>query len=270
MASGIGYSGFSLPDDIDVLPVRRPVRVGSTGNLNPASIPAAIDGITLAVGDRFLLKDQADGTANGIYAFAGADQAAARSSDFLEGTVFAGIEIVITEGTTNEDTLWLLVTDDPITVGVSTLTFSKIAGGTGTGDVQGPGSSTDTGLARFSGISGKVIQNSTVTLNGDGLLGGTPLRVPLRSLTAGTHALSVTDYALLADTSGGVVTFTLPTPADAGVGRRLYFKKTTSDANAIVLDPGANTIDGSSDDVVITQPVVGLWLLCDGSSYFLM
>lgn len=57
------------------------VRVASTGDLNLASMPATVDGVTLANGDRFLVKDQTDLTQNGIYIFNGAGNAATRSPD---------------------------------------------------------------------------------------------------------------------------------------------------------------------------------------------
>lgn len=46
------------------------------------------------------------------------------------------------------------------------------AGGTGSGDVVGPGSSTDNALARFDGTSGKSIQNSGVTCDNSNNLSG--------------------------------------------------------------------------------------------------
>lgn len=45
------------------------------------------------------------------------------------------------------------------------------AGGSGSGDVTGPASSTDNAVTRFNGTTGKTIQNSTVTLNDDGTFG---------------------------------------------------------------------------------------------------
>jgi hypothetical protein len=51
-------------------------------------------------------------------------------------------------------------------------TVIQLGGGSGTGDVTGPSSSTDTALARFNGTTGKVIQNSSVTLDGSGNLSG--------------------------------------------------------------------------------------------------
>ena len=45
-------------------------------------------------------------------------------------------------------------------------------GGGGSGDVTGPGSSTNQGIARFSGTGGKTLQNSTITIDGGSNVGG--------------------------------------------------------------------------------------------------
>lgn len=46
------------------------------------------------------------------------------------------------------------------------------AGGTGSGDVVGPGSATDNAFARFDGASGKAIQNSGVTCDNSNNVSG--------------------------------------------------------------------------------------------------
>lgn len=48
--------------------------------------------------------------------------------------------------------------------------FSAAGGGSGSGDVTGPASSTDNALVRFDGTTGKIIQNSTGTLDDSGIL----------------------------------------------------------------------------------------------------
>ena len=50
-------------------------------------------------------------------------------------------------------------------------TLSSSGGGGGTGDVTGPGSSTDTAVVRFDGVTGKVIENSLALLSDVGNLG---------------------------------------------------------------------------------------------------
>lgn len=58
--------------------------------------------------------------------------------------------------------------------GVSTEFFNGVGGYStpaGTGDVVGPGSATDNAIARFDGTTGKLIQNSAVTVDDTGVLG---------------------------------------------------------------------------------------------------
>ena len=78
--------------------------------------------------------------------------------------------------------------------------LSWVAPGTGgTGDVVGPASSTDTALALFSGTTGKIIQNSVVTLSSLGAMTGVAslaLKGTTNSVTispaAATTAYSIT------------------------------------------------------------------------------
>lgn len=60
---------------------KQAVRAATTANVNLASMPSSIDGITLSSGDRILVKDQTLSQANGIYIFNGAASAATRAPD---------------------------------------------------------------------------------------------------------------------------------------------------------------------------------------------
>jgi hypothetical protein len=53
-----------------------------------------------------------------------------------------------------------------------TASIVEIGGGSGSGDVVGPASATDNAIARYDNTTGKLIQNSTVTINDDGTIGG--------------------------------------------------------------------------------------------------
>jgi hypothetical protein len=81
-----------------------------------------------------------------------------------------------------------------VTIGTN-LTFS---GGTlnatagGTGDVVGPASATDNAITRFDGTTGKLIQNSTVTLSDTGALSGVNSIVTPDYITYDTTATGVT------------------------------------------------------------------------------
>ncbi len=85
----------------------------------------AIDGVTLATGDRILLKSQTTGSENGIYTV-NASGAPTRATDAdISAEVKAGLSVWVNEGTVNADTRWVLTTNDPITVGTTALVFTQ-------------------------------------------------------------------------------------------------------------------------------------------------
>jgi hypothetical protein len=106
------------------------VRAASTANVTVSAPGASVDGVTFANGDRLLLKNQATASENGIYVFNGAASASTRATDATVGTLSGGAAVLVTEGTTNGDTAWVLSTDDPITVGTTALTFNQFGGAT--------------------------------------------------------------------------------------------------------------------------------------------
>ena len=115
---------------INGLDVKASVRVATTAAITIASdlnVGDTIDGITLADGDRVLVKDQATGSENGVYV-AGATPA--RAADFdADSEVTAGAFFFVEEGTTNGDNGFVLTTDDDITVDSTSLSFSQFSGG---------------------------------------------------------------------------------------------------------------------------------------------
>jgi hypothetical protein len=53
-----------------------------------------------------------------------------------------------------------------------TASIVQVGGGAGTGDVAGPSSATDNAITRFDGTTGKLIQNSAVTISDTGAMAG--------------------------------------------------------------------------------------------------
>lgn len=111
----------------------------------------SVDGVTLATGDRILLKNQADPAENGIYTV-NASGAPTRATDADDGTkLTAGASVLVEEGTANADTQWTLTTNGAITVGTTGLTFAQTGSGTtyteGTGiDISGSVIAIDTSV----------------------------------------------------------------------------------------------------------------------------
>ncbi|MFG6197720.1 hypothetical protein [Nonomuraea sp. JJY05] len=125
------------------------VRVASTGNVPVTSAPATLDGITLAGGDRLLLKDQTAGAENGLYVFTASGQPLTRATDAdANAEVTPGLWVTVEEGTVHADTAWWVTTNGPITVGTTAIVFSRFpitAGSTSSDfDLIGPPSASNT------------------------------------------------------------------------------------------------------------------------------
>lgn len=111
-------------------------RVAVETNVTIASPGASLDGVALSNGDRVLLAGQTTGSENGIYVFNGAASPMTRSTDADEDAeVTSQLRTPISEGT-RANQIAYLTTNDPITVGSTSLTFafqdpSNLIGGAG-------------------------------------------------------------------------------------------------------------------------------------------
>lgn len=84
--------------------------------------------VTLATGDRILIKNQSTGSENGIYVVQ-ASGAPVRATDAdADSEVKGGMTVWVQEGTTNADTAWTLVNDGAVTLGVTSLNFTQTSG----------------------------------------------------------------------------------------------------------------------------------------------
>jgi hypothetical protein len=114
--------------DIDY---KQAVRVVSTTNITlGGGAPNSVDGVTLNQNDRVLVTGQTGKAQNGIYYVttvgSGSNGTWARSVDAnTTGEVLAGMIVMVTEGGQYADTQWKLLTDDPITIGSTELTFAQ-------------------------------------------------------------------------------------------------------------------------------------------------
>jgi hypothetical protein len=75
------------------------VRVASTANINLAAPGSTVDGVTMSVGDRFLVKNQTAGEENGIYIWNGAAVAATRAPDTSTFPELEQAVVTVEEGT---------------------------------------------------------------------------------------------------------------------------------------------------------------------------
>lgn len=99
-------------------------RVASTGNLT-LSGTQTIDTISVAVGERVLVKDQTLPAENGIWVVSASTWT--RADDMSEGNEFPGAFTFVEEGATWQDTGWVCTTNAPVTVGTTPITWVQFS-----------------------------------------------------------------------------------------------------------------------------------------------
>ena len=113
------------------LDVKASVRVATTAAVTLSTDLEngdTLDGVTLATGDRVLVKHQANGSENGIYVVK-TSGTPDRALDANSGAdVTSGMFTFVEQGTVNGNSGWVLTTDNPITLGTTSLTFAQFSG----------------------------------------------------------------------------------------------------------------------------------------------
>jgi len=124
------------------LDYKQATRVVTVANITLAGgAPSQVDGVNLSANDRVLVTGQDTASQNGLYLVAavgsGSNGTWTRTSDGNEtGEIEAGMIVMVTEGAVYADTQWKLITDNPIVIGTTPLTFTQnysansISGGT--------------------------------------------------------------------------------------------------------------------------------------------
>jgi hypothetical protein len=197
------------------------VRAATTGNVTIASDLEngdTLDGVTLATGDRVLVKNQSTGSENGIYVVK-ASGAPDRSTDADTGAeLTSNFAVFVEQGTTNADQGYVLTNDGAITVGTTALTFTQF---TGLGQIVA-----GTGLDKTGNTLD--IDSTVVTLDGTQTLTNKTLTSPiLTTPNLGTPTsltlTNATDLPVATGISGlgtGVATF-LATPSSSNLAAAL-------------------------------------------------
>jgi len=171
-------------------------RVATTANIDlTADLQNGdtLDGITLATNDRVLVKNQTTTTANGVYKVV-ASGTASRDPNFDTVAELSGQLVIIQEGSSNADTMWLCTTDNSGSIGAVTITFSQVFPSSG-------GTVTSVGLTQSGSeftISGSPVTSSgNITLNVN--------RISATKIGGGS-TVSDTEYGYLANVSSDIQT----------------------------------------------------------------
>ena len=155
-----------------------------------------LDGITLATGNKVLVKDQSDATENGIYDVV-ASGTATRNTDYDTVAELAGQLVIIQEGTSNADKFFLCTTDNSGSIGSVNITFTVVVP-SNQGDVTLNGVQTLTNKTLTSPVISDIVSVSNgnisvspngsgkVLLDGDGSSGGVAVTDGLVEIKTGT------------------------------------------------------------------------------------
>jgi hypothetical protein len=149
-----------VDDAIAGLRTRIVCRAASTANVVIASALEngdVLDGVTLATGNRVLLKNQTTTSENGIYIVV-ATGGASRDPEFDVIGELAGQMVVIQEGTANADLFFLCTTNTSASLGTDPITFTIVT-------PQNVGTVTSVAVAD-SGSSEFTVTGSPITSSG--------------------------------------------------------------------------------------------------------
>ena len=159
-----------------------------------------LDGITLATGNKVLVKDQTDATQNGIYDVV-ASGTATRNTDYDTVAELAGQLVIVQEGSSNADKIFLCTTDNSGSIGSVNIVFT-IVQPSNVGDVTLTGTQTLTNKTLTSPVISEIVSVSNgnisvlpngtgkVLLDGNGSSGGVTISDGNIDIRTGTGAVS--------------------------------------------------------------------------------
>jgi len=102
-------------------------RAATTANIDLSAAPATIDGVTMAAGDRVLVKEQTDATQNGLYLYNGSGAAMTRTTDADEDSeVTSMLTVGVEEGTEHANQVFVVTSSDDITIGTTEIHFGLL------------------------------------------------------------------------------------------------------------------------------------------------
>jgi len=117
-----------VDDAVAGLRTRTIAECATTANVNLSNGLEAgdtIDGVTLVAGDRVLVKDQSTATENGLY-IAVSSGAASRDPEHDTIAELSGGMVVVNQGSTNDNKIFLCTTDSDGSLGSTNITYTQV------------------------------------------------------------------------------------------------------------------------------------------------
>ena len=201
------------------LDIKDSVKVATTANGTLSSAFAnnsTVDGVTLATGDRILIKDQSTGSENGIYTV-NASGAPTRATDFDTNTeVTGGAFVFVEQGTANGDNGYVVTNNGTVNVGTDAIAFTQFSGAgqitAGDGLTKGTGSTQNTinavGSTTILVEADAIKVKSSATANQILLSSGSTSTQPTYGQLPLGNSNSVTGTLAVANGGSGATSFT--------------------------------------------------------------
>ena len=170
--------------------------VATTANVNLSNGLEAgdtIDGVTLVAGDRVLVKDQSTATENGLY-LAVSSGAASRDPQYDTIAELSGGLIVVNQGSTNDNKIFLCTTDSDGSLGSTNITYTQVTP-SNTGTVTSIGLTQSGSEFSISGSPVTSAGNITLDVN----------RISATKIGSNT-SVSDTEFGYLANVSSDIQT----------------------------------------------------------------
>lgn len=245
-----------------------------------------LDGITLATGDRILIKDQTTASENGIY-IVQASGAPLRAADMAAASSAAGVFMFVQEGTDNGDKGFVCTSDSGSdVVGTNDLTFTQFSGAgqitAGKGLVLN-GSAFDVKLASAGGLE---IPNNELQISANGvtnaMLAGSISDSKLNQITAANKvalnsldidggiqlvALDDADLFIVDDGANGTNKKMAASELKSYVLPGITGDATVNASGVLTIEPGAVEAGMLNNNIISGQVAIDT---VDGASDFLL
>lgn len=252
------------------------VRAATTADIT-LSGTQAVDGVSVIVGDRILVKNQATASTNGIYLVAAGAWTRVTDAD-ISAEVTSGLFSFVEEGTTNGSNGYTLTTSNPITLGTTNLTFAQTSGA---GQITAGAGLTKTGntldvvgttnrisvAADSIDISGSYVGQATITTLGTistGTWQGTAIAVASGGTGAASASAARANLAAAgiyratftnASLTGGVLT------ATHNLGQKIVSVQISDNNDKLILPDDTTLISTTACSVDLTSfgTLTGTW-----------
>lgn len=230
-------------EQLQALDHKQSVRAATVANISLAGIQT-IDGVSLVVGNRVLVKNQSSAAENGIYVVASLNWTRATDANTGE-KLNSGAVVAVEEGTLQANSRWQLTTDGPVSIGTTPLVFGDVTAGFAplaspqfTGSPLAPTApqfDNDTSLATTAFVQRALGSHSGV------------------EIVAANRTMTVADAGKYLFSNANSLVYTLPNPATLALGTKFRIAQGNLTSGGTINAPSGATIGNITAGGTVTS-----------------